>query len=219
MPGKSSKQTRNVRRGVGTYDVADDHSPQSSDRNTLGTAHAVAEPDEDRPIDDIAHADVRNRYILEHGAIDCLQSKSSAAIEDAVCDGDPLKAAIRFSPKLDPAVARNIGVGRKWLAGTIEQRSLFETAGQQTVTDRNHLGRAGVSKSKRTFEANAVIPWRVHAAVDHAHIAATINVDTIAIGVNHQIVDCEVVDSGGKDAKVAAVEDREVTKYDVMTVL
>src|SRR5262249_20357274 len=144
---------------------------------------------------------------------------SSAAIEDAVCDGDPLKAAIRFSPKLDPAVARNIGVGRKWLAGTIEQRSLFETAGQQTVTDRNHLGRAGVSKSKRTFEANAVIPRRVHAAVDHAHVAATINVDTIAVGIDHQIIDGEVVDARGKNPKVAAMQDGEITKYDVMTVL
>src|SRR5689334_20273157 len=94
MSGKASKQTRNVRCGVGTDDVADDHSPQSSDRNSFGTSHAVAETDEDWTIDHVAHADVCDRDIFKKCAVDCLQSETPAAIKDTVCDRDSLEPAI-----------------------------------------------------------------------------------------------------------------------------
>src|SRR5205814_6374553 len=111
---------RDVRCRVGAHNVADTDPPQYPNRTSFGTAHAITKADENRPVDDIAHADVRNRHILENGSIDGFQSESSATVEDAVRNSDAFKTSIRFGAELDAAVPRNFGVCRKWLPAAVE---------------------------------------------------------------------------------------------------
>ena len=120
MSGKPGEKRRDARGGIGAHDVTDNDPPQGTDRNSLRTAHAVAEADEDRSVDDIAHADVGNRHILEESTIDSLQGKAPAAIKDAIRNSNTFETTIRFGAKLDPAIARNIGLCRKRLTGTIQ---------------------------------------------------------------------------------------------------
>ena len=68
------------------------------------------------------------------------------------------------------------------------------------------IGRARVAEAEGTLQANAVIPGRVDAAIRDADIAATVDVDRVAIRVDGEIVDGEIVGTGSEDAEVAAVE-------------
>ena len=62
-------------------------------------------------------------------------------------------------------------------------------------------------------------PRRIHGAIGDAHVAAAVDVHAIAVGVDLEIVDGEIVDAGGEDAEPSADEDREIAQDDVVTVL
>src|SRR5947207_12749605 len=120
MYRNASEKRRDVRCRVGAHDVADNDPPQYPNRNSFGTAHAITKADENRPVDDIAHADVRNRHILENGSIDRFQSQPPATVEHAIRNSDALETSIRFGAELDAAIPRNFGVCRKWLPAAVE---------------------------------------------------------------------------------------------------
>src|SRR5947207_13536329 len=105
MYRNASEKRRDVRCRVGAHDVADNDPPQYPNRNSFGTAHAITKADENRPVDDIAHADVRKRHILENGSIERFQSESSATVQDAVRNSDSFKTSIRFGAELYAAVS------------------------------------------------------------------------------------------------------------------
>ena len=50
----------------------------------------------------------------------------------------------------------------------------------------------------------------IHAAVGNPDIAAGIDVETIAVGINLDVIESEIVDAGGEYAEVAAVKDADV---------
>src|SRR5207244_4330965 len=50
------------------------------------------------------------------------------------------------------------------------------------------------------------------------HVAAAVDVDAVAVGVDGDVVDGEVVDAGEEEAEVSAFEDREITEEDVAAV-
>jgi len=62
-------------------------------------------------------------------------------------------------------------------------------------------------------------PRRVDGAIGDAHVLAAIDVDAVAVGVDFEVVDSEVVDAGEQEAEMAAFEDGEVAKDDVAAVL
>jgi len=92
-------------------------------------------------------------------------------------------------------------------------------AGDPAIGDGDIAGGAGIAKGKTGLGADAVVPRRVDGAVGDAHILAAVDVHTIAVGIDFEVVDGEVVDAGEQEAKVAAFEDGKIAKDDVVAVL
>ena len=69
------------------------------------------------------------------------------------------------------------------------------------------------------LQADAVVPGRIDVAVRNAHVAAGIHVHAVAVGVDLQVVDGQVVDARGQNAEVAAVQDRKIAQQHVVAVL
>ena len=59
---------------------------------------------------------------------------------------------------------------------------------------------------------DAVVPRRVDGAVGDAHVLAAVDVHAVAVGVDLEVVDGEVVDAGEQQAEVAALEDGEIAE-------
>src|SRR5206468_5473250 len=88
-----------------------------------------------------------------------------------------------------------------------------------TVGDGYVIGGAGESQAKRTLQANAIVPGRVDAAIGNTHVPAAVNVDTIAVGVDRQIIDCQVIHAGGEDCEVSAMKNGEIAQRGVAAIL
>src|SRR6266496_702996 len=201
------------------HDVADVYSPQYSDGHACRSAHARSQTDEDRRFFDIAHSEIGNRDVFDDPAIHGLNRQAAASIENAIRNRNVLEAAIGLGTKFDSSGARYRYVGRKALVARVEDRAFFETAGHDAVCDRNHFGGARIPQRVGTLEANAIVPGRVHRAVGDVNVAAAIDVHPIAVGVDGEIVDGEVVDAGGEDSEVPAVKDGKIAQQDVAAVL
>ena len=76
-----------------------------------------------------------------------------------------------------------------------------------------------MAESIRALRADRVVPRRVYAAVRDTHVAAAIDVDSVAIGVDLQIVDRQIVDTGRQNGEVSAGEHRQIAKNDVIAIL
>src|ERR1019366_6916598 len=59
----------------------------------------------------------------------------------------------------------------------------------------------------------------VDSAVGDAYVAAAVDVEAVAVGVDEEVIEGEVVDAGGEDGEVAALEQAEVAQEDVVAVL
>src|SRR5262249_49651291 len=143
------------------------------------------------------HGDPHDRDVLHASAIHGLEREAAAALEDAVGHRNVLEAAVRFRAALDAAgalpatVLRSIG---KRFEAAVEQRADLIAAGDQAIGDGDILGCTRMAEGKRALQADRVVPGRIYAAVDDADIATAIDVDTVAVGVDLQIVDRHVVD-------------------------
>jgi hypothetical protein len=62
-------------------------------------------------------------------------------------------------------------------------------------------------------------PRGVYRAVGDAHVFAAVDVHAVAVGVDFEIVDCEVVNAGDQYREVPALENGEVAQNDVVAVL
>ena len=67
----------------------------------------------------------------------------------------------------------------------------------------------------RSFESDGVVVGRVDARVRDAHVAAGIDIDAVAVGVDHDVVDGQIVHAGGKDSEMAAIGDGEIAQRHV----
>ncbi len=177
----------------------------------FGTAEACAKPQEERRAD-VAHGDVREGDVFNDGAIDRFERKAAAALKDAVGDGDVLEAAVGFGAELDAAGAR-VAVGQLHaLPRAVEHGAEFVAAGDVAVGDGEIFSRTRIAEGVGAFGADAVIPRRVDGAVGDADVAAAVDVDAVAVGVDLEVVDGEVVDAGGEDAEPTALKDGEVAR-------
>ena len=176
-------------------------------------AHAAAQAEEDRRVGAVAHGDAGKGDVFQQCAVDAFQREASAAIEDAVGDGDVLEAAIRFGAALDAAggLVTFVSVGPA-LPGAVQHRADLVCAGDIAVGDGDILRGARIAQREGTLGADAVVVGRIDAAVGDAHVAAAVDVHAVAVGVDVQVVDGEVVDAGGEDAEPAAFEDGEVAQ-------
>src|SRR5262249_31599078 len=57
--------------------------------------------------------------------------------------------------------------------------------------------------------------WRVNADVRNADIAAGIDIDAVTIGIDFDVIDCEIVDAGGQDGEVTSMQNRNIADQDI----
>ncbi len=100
------------------------------------------------------------------------------------------------------------------LVGAIEEGTVLE-AGDLAVGDGHVFGFARKSKCMRTLDDDTVVIRRVHADVGDAHVASGININAVAVGVNLNVVDGEVIHSGGQNSEVAGQQNGNVADGDV----
>ncbi len=197
-------------------DIVDVHPPQLAYGHAFRPPHPPAQTQEERGIRDVTHGDVANGDILQQPAVHRLQGKTPAVLEDAVRDRDVFESAVRLGAELD-APCDPAAVGGALLRapkGPVEVRALI-VAGDLAVGDRHVLSRARSAESIGALQDDRIIVRRVDRAIGDAHVAAAIDVDAIAVGVDLDVVDGEVVHAGRQDAEVAAHQEGHIAYDDV----
>src|ERR1019366_6864161 len=204
---------------IRAHQVADDHPLQGSHRRVIGTAHAVAQPQEDRRTDDIAHRNVGDGDVFEDGPVHRLQRQPLAAFEDAIGNRDVAEPAVGFGAELDAAGVGNADLWPELLVSAVQHRPFFPAAADVAVGDGDVLGLLGAAQCVIGLQTNAVVPGRVHVAIRNADVAAGIHVHAVAVSIDLQIIDRQIVYSRRQNAEVAAVENRKIAQQHVVTVL
>src|SRR5260370_22354151 len=167
--------------------VTDVDPPQFSYGYALGSAHAAAEPEEDGGIRNVAHGDVVDGYIFQQSAIDGLQSKPAAEFKDAVGYGDVLEPAVGFLAELDPPCRTKILARQHAIEGCIQQQPFTETA-DEAIGDSYFFCGSGLTQGGGALDVYSAMVRRVHAAIGDANVATTIDIDSVAVGVDGQVV-------------------------------
>src|SRR5581483_5917661 len=144
---------------------------------------------------------------------------TEAALEDIPGDGDVDESAVGFGAAFDAPGSVGPLIGRELLVGAIEDRAELIAAGDPVVGDGDVARCACVAEREARLGADAIIPRRVDGAVGDADVLAAVDVDAIAIGVDADVVDGDVVDPGQQEAEVSAFEDGEVAEENVAAVL
>ena len=100
----------------------------------------------------------------------------------------------------------------------VQQRADI-VAADQAIGNRDVL--AGARKPERVgaLKDDGVVVRRVHAGIGDADVAAGIDIHAVAVGVDHDVVDGQVIHPGGEDAEMAAVEDGEIAQRHVVAEL
>ena len=237
MPGDAGDETAEARIDVAGNDVADGDAADDADgRLAVAAAAAVAETQEDRRVRNVAQREIRDGDILEYAAVDGLEREAAAVFEHAVGNRDVPEAAEGFGAELD-ASGRTAAMGERAglraegeaagralgsrfreidaaLAGAVEQRADV-VAAHEAVGDRNVFRGARIAERRAALEADAVVERRVHAAIGNADVAATVEVHAVALRVDRDVVNGEVVHAADEDGEVAALEEGEIAEEDV----
>ena len=211
--------------GVVADEVVDDDALHGPDDGALiaGAARATearAEAKEERRADEIALGDVGDGDVFDERTVLGFDGQPHATFEDAVGDGDITEAAVGFGAELDAAIADRSGcVGSEFLEGAIEDRAELVVAGDLAVGDGDVVGGAVVAEGEAGLEADGIVTGGVDGEVGDANVFAAVDVDAVAVGVDLEIVDGEVVYTGEEEAEVSPFEDGKVAEDDVAAVL
>ena len=101
----------------------------------------------------------------------------------------------------------------------IENRAQLIASGDHAIGDGDVLCDARVSESEGTLGTDRIVPWRVDRAVGDANIFATVDIHTVTIGIDGQVVDGEVIDASSENAKPPTLQNREIAESNVVAVL
>ena len=95
------------------------------------------------------------------------------------------------------------------LVSSIIESATIETA-YAAIGNSYIFGWTCITKGKRTFETNTVIPRRIYAAVGNTNIFATVNVDSISIRVNFEVFNSQIINSSCKYSEMTAIQYGEI---------
>ena len=140
------------------------------------------------------HGDTGKCDAFNQCAIGAFNRKTLTAVENTVGDRNILKASIGFGAKLDASVKLRWEVGlylgplcfvrRPAFPRAIQHGSHLIGTGDITSADRDVLGCARITQREGAFRTNSIIPGRVDTAIGDAHVAATIDIDAVAVGID-----------------------------------
>jgi len=210
---------RGLARGtVGDDNVSNFDATQLADGRAFRGAQAAAETNEKGDIYEITHGDIGDSDVFKEAAIHRFEGDAVTGFNHAIGDGDVAKAAVGFGAEFDAAGAGGLVSGPDEFESGVEERALLVAAGDVAIGDRDLIGGAGIAEAERTFEADAVIPGRIDAAIGDANVAAAVHINAVAVGVNLQVVESEIVHAGGQNGEVAAMQDGEIAQGDVVAI-
>src|SRR5215469_14581013 len=128
MAGNAGYDRPVPRIGIVGGHVADADPLHGTNCRPFRRAQAASQADEDGGVRYVAHGYVRNRYILDVGAVHALEREAARGIEDDVRDRDVAEIALRLRSDLDPP-SWAIAIGRALhgaLVRSIQQRANLE---------------------------------------------------------------------------------------------
>ena len=167
-----------------------------------------------------AHGDVGDRDVLQ------MAPSTVSSAKPRQPSNTQLEMVMFLKPPLDsvphlmrPVPTRPLGSAGQRFQRAVEHRAEFVDAGDVAVGDRDVFGRARIAEREGALGADAVVPGRIDGAVGDAHVAAAVDIHAVAVGVDVEIVDGEVVDAGREDAEPSSLKHREVAQEDVVAVL
>src|SRR5208283_1726694 len=108
---------------------------------------------------------------------------------------------------------------RHALPRAIEHGANLIAADDVAVRDGDVFRETRFAKREGTLGTDGIVERGIHGAVGDAHIAAAVDVHAIAVGVDLEVIDGQIINAGGENGEPSAEEDREVPEEDVMTVL
>ena len=100
---------------------------------------------------------------------------------------------------------------------SVQESPLVEPA-HMAVGDRNGFTRLCISKSERAFEADSVVVWRVDAAVRDVYIATAIDIHSVPVGIDNEVVDGEMIDAGSENSKPSAMANGDISYQYILTI-
>ena len=156
--------------------------------------------------------------MFDDGTVDRLNRQPVTALEHTVRNRDVLKPAIRLCPELDAPCSEHFFIRSKMLEAGVQHGTFLEVSGHGAICNSHHLRRARIPQRVGTLQADAVVPGRIHSAIGNADVPAAIDVHAVAVGIDREIVDGEVVDAGGQNAEVAAVENTKIAQQDIAAI-
>src|ERR1019366_7862433 len=162
-----------------------------------------------RVVRHVGHGQVVDGDVFENSAVHFFKSEATATAEGAIGHRAIAEAAARLGAELDAAQA----VFRR-LHGAVEQCA-FEKAGHLAVDDGEIFRNARFAERAGGLGANAVVNRRIHATVEHGGVAAAIKVHAVAVGVEGDVVNRQVVAAGDENGKMAAVKNRDVADQNI----
>src|SRR5580658_921975 len=105
------------------------------------------------------------------------------------------------------------------LPRTINNGAKLIVARYETVADGDVLRGPQISKRKAGLRTDTIVPRRNDAAVRYTNILAAVDVHAVPVGIDFEVVDGQVIDSGKQKAEVASPENREVPEDHIVAVL
>ena len=155
----------------------------------------------------MTHGDVRHDNVLHPSLVNHLKGQTTAPHTRTVGYRDVAVSAVALGSQLD-ASANPVDDLRDISA--IEKGAQL-IARNHTVGDQDMLAEDGPLQGIRALEHNGVVAGRVHLGVAHGEVFAAVDVNAVAVGVNHDIVDCPYLTSSDDDGKMASPVDGDVT--------
>jgi len=199
--------------------VGDEYATKYARWDASRSTHSRAQAEKEGGVNYSAHGQICNRDVFDLRAIDALERKPPASIEDAVGDGDVLESAIGLGAALNsPDRLALLRVGRQ-LVCSAQHAAVFICAGNIAIRDSDIFCSSCMAQRKGTLRTDAVIPGRVDGAIGDAHIPTAVKINAIAIRVDLEAIDENVVHAGEQDCKMTSHQNRDVLDDDVAAVL
>ena len=160
---------------------------------------------------DMFHGDVGNRDILHSALVHFLECETAAPHTCAIGNGNIAVSTIRLRAQFDAPTSpvyffRHIGA--------IEQRPQFVTS-DDAVGDSDMLGCDRFFQRIGAFEDNTIIERCIYFCVAHSDVFAAVDIDTVAVGVDGDIVDSKKVASGCNDGEMTSAEDGDISDKNI----
>nr|GFC99306.1 hypothetical protein [Tanacetum cinerariifolium] len=96
-----------------------------------------------------------------------------------------------------------------------EQAAIHGFQGQAAAVFKHAVADGDVAEAAVRLGAALDAAGRIDGAVAHAHVVAAVDVEPVAVGIELQIVNSQVIDARGQQGKMPALPHRKIAQYHV----